>query len=398
MSDRGFVPPEPAETFAEVLARLPVDYLLEEARSATPARVQRALATAPLDRTLADFAALLSPAAVDRIHDVAAASRKLTLARFGRTMHMYAPLYLSNECLTTCVYCGFARELPIARKTLSPEETLQEARALVERGFRSILLLTGEHQRLTGVEFLEDRIQLLAREVPSLSIEVQVWSEDQYRRLAEAGCDGAVIYQETYHPGTYAKVHLAGKKRHFEWRLLGPERAARAGLRRVGIGALLGLHDDWRYEALATAAHARYLMKRFWRTQVTVSVPRLRPSAAGYQPRDPVGDADLALLICALRLLLPDAGLVISSREAPDFRDGLFQIGITHASAGSHTEPGGYTRPKEATEQFDVADLRSPAEVAGRLRELGYEPVWEDWSTVSPATERMLAGGGAMAS
>ena len=398
MSDRGFVPPEPAETFAEVLARLPVDRLLEEARSATPTRVQRALATAPLGRTLADFAALLSPAAADRIHDVAVASRNLTLARFGRTMHMYAPLYLSNECLTTCVYCGFARELPIARKTLSPEETLREARALVERGFRSILLLTGEHQRLTGVEFLEDRIRLLAREVPSLSIEVQVWSEDEYRRLAEAGCDGAVIYQETYHPETYAKVHLAGKKRHFEWRLLGPERAARASLRRVGIGALLGLHDDWRYEALATAAHARYLRNRFWRTQVTVSVPRLRPSAAGYQPRDPVDDADLVQLICALRLLLPDAGLVISSREAPDFRDGLFQIGITHASAGSHTEPGGYTRPKEATEQFEVADLRSPAEVAGRLRELGYEPVWEDWSTVSPATERMLARGGAMAS
>jgi 2-iminoacetate synthase len=294
--------------------------------------------------------------------------------------------------LTTCVYCGFARELPIARKTLSPEDTLQEARELLRRGFRSILLLTGEHQRLTGVEFLEERIRLLAREVPSLSIEVQVWSEDEYRRLAEAGCDGVVIYQETYHPETYGKVHIAGKKRHYEWRLLGPERAARAGMRRVGIGALLGLHADWRYEAIATAAHARFLMKRYWRTQVTVSVPRLRPSAAGYQPLDPVADADLVQLVCALRLMLPDAGLVISAREAPRFRDGLFRIGITHTSAGSHTEPGGYTKPKEATEQFDVADLRSPAEIAGRLQELGYEPVWEDWTTVSPATERMLAG------
>src|SRR5205823_14788475 len=138
-----------------------------------------------------------------------------------------------------------------------PEETVAEARWLLARGFRSILLLTGEHERLTGVEFLVDRIRLLSADVPTIAVEVQVWSEDEYRRLAAAGCDGVVIYQETYHPGTYAKIHLAGRKRHYEWRLLGPERAARAGMRRLGIGALLGLHDDWRYEAIATAAHAR---------------------------------------------------------------------------------------------------------------------------------------------
>ena len=162
--------------------------------------------------------------------------------------------------------------------------------------------------------------------------------------------------------------------------------------REVRQAALLGLHDDWRYEAIATAAHARFLMKHYWRTQVTVSVPRLRPSAAGYQPGDPVGDRELVQLICALRLLLPDVGIVISAREAAEFRDGLFRIGVTHTSAGSHTEPGGYTEPNEATEQFEVADLRSPAEVAGRLRELGYEPVWEDWGAVLPATETMLSG------
>jgi 2-iminoacetate synthase len=390
--DRGFLEPPPRDTFAEELGGVPFDELLRDARTASAGRVARALATAPLDRTLDDFAALLSPSAAGRLEDLAAASRRLTVARFGRTMHMYAPLYLSNECLTTCVYCGFARELPIARKTLTPEETLDEARFLLRAGFRSILLLTGEHQKLTGVEFLEERIRLLSREVPSIAVEVQVWSEDEYRRLAAAGCDAVVIYQETYHPETYRKVHLAGKKRHYEWRLLGPERAARAGMRRVGIGALLGLHDDWRYEAIATAAHARFLMKHYWRTQVTVSVPRLRPSAAGYQPRDPVGDRDLVQLVCALRLLLPDVGIVISTREAPEFRDGLFQVGITHTSAGSHTDPGGYTEPNEATGQFEVADLRSPAEVATRLRELGFEPVWEDWGAVLPATESMLSG------
>jgi 2-iminoacetate synthase len=390
---RGFVEPEPRETFAEALASLPLDDLLGVCASATSADVDRTLARGPMDRTLEDVAVLLSSAAADRLEDLADASHRLTVARFGRTMHMYAPLYLSNECLTTCVYCGFARELPIARKTLSPEETLEEARQLVRAGFRSILLLTGEHERLTGVEFLEERVALLAAEVPSLAIEVQVWSEDEYRRLREAGCDAVVVYQETYDPDTYAKVHLAGRKRHFEWRLLGPERAARAGMRRVGIGALLGLHDDWRSEAIAVAAHARFLMKHYWRTQVSVSVPRLRPSAAGYQPKVEVGDRDLVQLVCALRLVLPDAGLVLSARERAEFRDGLFSLGITHTSAGSHTEPGGYTHPDDATGQFEVADLRSPAQVAARLRALGYEPVWEDWASITPAAESMLSNG-----
>jgi 2-iminoacetate synthase len=390
---RGFLDPQPRETFAEELAGLPMVRLLDQSRAATDGDVDRALARPPMERTLTDFTALLSPAASDRLEELAAASRRLTLARCGRTMHLYAPLYLSNECLTTCVYCGFARELPIARKTLSPEETLDEARHLVRDGFRSILLLTGEHERLTGVEFLEERLRLLASEVPSLSIEVQVWSEGEYRRLAAAGCEGVVVYQETYHPETYGRVHLAGRKRHYEWRLLGPERAARAGMRRVGVGALLGLHDDWRYEALAVAAHARFLMRHHWRTQVAVSVPRLRPSPAGWQPKDPVGDRDLTQLVCALRLVAPDAGIVLSTRESAELRDGLFRVGVTHVSAGSHTEPGGYEHPQEATGQFEVADLRSPSVVAGRLRELGYDPVWEDPALVSAGAERRLRRG-----
>jgi 2-iminoacetate synthase len=304
------------------------------------------------------------------------------VARFGRTMHMYAPVYLSNECLTTCAYCGFARTLPVARKTLGEADALAEVNHLRRRGFRSVLLLTGEHERQTGVEFLDRHLRTLRGVMPSLSIEVQVWSEADYRRLREAGCEGVVIYQETYDPARYAEVHLAGRKRDYRWRLLGPERAARAGMRRVGIGALLGLHDDWRFEALATAAHARFLMRRYWRSQVTVSVPRIRPSASGFQPRTEVGDRELAQLVCALRLTLPDAGLVLSSRERAPVRDGLHRIGITHTSAGSHTEPGGYERPGEAEEQFEVADHRTPEEVAASLRAMGYEPVWEDPSLV----------------
>ena len=385
----GFLPPYPGVTFADELPRLPMDRLLDVAGSRS-APVERALAAGPFDRTLQDFAALISPAAGERLEDLARASHRLTVARFGRTMRMYAPLYLSNECLTTCAYCGFARGLPIVRKTLSPQETLEEARHLLRQGFRSILLLTGEHERQTGVDFLGERIRLLAQEVPQLAVEVQVWSEGEYRLLYEAGCEGVVIYQETYDPATYARVHIAGRKRRFRWRLLGPERAARAGMRRVGIGALFGLHEDWRAEAVAVAAHARFLSKRYWRAQVNVSVPRLRPSAAGFRPTSLISDRELAQLVCALRLFLPDAGLVLSTREASELRDGLMRIGITHVSAGSHTEPGGYEHPDEAAEQFEIADLRSPAEVAETIRGIGYVPVWEDWTRVNPRVEASL--------
>ncbi len=163
--------------------------------------------------------------------------------------------------------------------------------------------------------------------------------------------------------------HVAGRKRDYDWRLEGPERAGRAGIRRLGVGALLGLHDPWREEAIATAAHARFLTRRFWRSEITVSVPRIRPSASGYVPRADVSDRELAQTICALRLFLPDAGIVMSSREAAGFRDALVPLGVTHTSAGSHTEPGGYTEPGEAEGQFEVNDTRTPE--AGRRRAVG---------------------------
>jgi len=377
----GFLDSYPERTFAQELAALPIDDLLAIAHNAPGARVDRALATRPGERTLEDLAALISPSAAERLEDLAAASRRLTLARFGRTMHLYAPIYLSNECLTTCTYCGFAKNLSVERKTLLERESLEEARHLIGQGYRALLLLTGEHERNTGVDFLERHIRELAPLAPSIAIEVQVWSEREYRRLRDAGCEGVVIYQETYHPGRYVEVHVAGRKKDYRWRLLGPERAGRAGMRRLGIGALLGLHDDWRYEAIATAAHARFLQRHLWRSQVTISVPRIRPSASGFQPRTVVGDRELTQLVCAFRLALPDAGIVLSTREPADLRDGLHRIGVTHTSAGSHTEPGGYEHPGEAQEQFEIADLRSPAEVAASLRGMGYDVVWEDPAT-----------------
>jgi len=387
----GFLGRPPAVTFANELGMIPFERLIIHANEASATLVDRALGRQAGQRTLEDFAVLLSSAAGERLEEMAQASHELTVARFGRTMQMYAPLYLSNECLSSCTYCGFARTLPIVRRTLAVGETLREARHLGVLGFRSILLLTGEHEKETGVGFLEQHIRALAPEVPQISLEVQVWSEAEYQRLVAAGAEGVTIYQETYHPETYARVHEAGRKRRYVWRLLGPERAARAGIRRIGIGALLGLHPEWRYDAIATAAHAAFLQRHAWRSSVSVSIPRMRPSESHFSPERPVTDRELTQYVCALRLFLPDTGLVASTREPAALRDGLFRVGITRTSAGSHTEPGGYEEPDEAGEQFQIADERTVAEVASHLRSLGYEPVWEDWVRPTEAVERMLA-------
>jgi 2-iminoacetate synthase len=351
---------------------------------AGPVDVERALRSGR--RSLADFAALLSPVAAGRLEDLARLSRDTTVRRFGRTVRLFAPLYLSNECVSTCTYCGFSAGNDIARRTLSPDEVLAEARELRRRGFRHVLLVAGEHARIVSKDYLVECVRVLTPEMPSISIEVQVWDTGTYRRLVDAGCEGVVVYQETYDRGTYGEVHLKGKKRNYEWRLAAPDRAAEAGMRRLGVGALLGLHPDWRLDALAVAAHARALTRRWWRAEVSVSLPRLRPAAGGFEPAAPVSDRDFVQLLCALRLLLPDVGISLSTREAPELRDALLGLGVTQMSAGSHTEPGGYAESSEAEPQFEVSDTRSPAEVAAVLRAGGYDPVWVD--TIGPRRSR----------
>jgi 2-iminoacetate synthase len=351
--------------------------LRRRADDATEADVLRALHTP--HPSLADIAALLSPAAATRIEDLAQVAHRTTVRRFGRVVRMFAPLYLSNECISVCTYCGFRADNDIPRRTLSVDEARSEARALVERGFRHVLLVSGEHPRLVSKDYLVEVVRALAPEVPQLSVETQVWDTGTYRRLVDAGCDGLVAYQESYDLDTYGRVHVKGKKRNYHWRLAAPDRGAEAGMRRLGIAALLGLHDDWRSEALALAAHARALIQRWWRAEVTVSLPRLRPAAGGFQPADVVSDADLTQLLAALRIGLPDLGIVLSTREPAALRDALLPIGVTQMSAGSHTEPGGYAEESPAEAQFEVGDLRSPAEVADALRAAGYDPVWKDW-------------------
>jgi 2-iminoacetate synthase len=367
----------PPGTAAADLVATDLDALTRIAHDATARDVDRALSMSR--RGLHELAVLLSPAAADRIEDMAQAAHRTTVQRFGRAVRLFAPLYLSNECVSVCSYCGFSAGNDIVRRTLTPDEARAEAEVLVERGFRHVLLVAGEHARIVSKDYLVECVQALAPIVPELSLEVQVWDDATYRRLVDAGCDGLVVYQETYHRGTYADVHLKGKKRNHDWRLAAPDRGGAAGMRRLGVGALLGLHDDWRYDAIAVAAHARALIRRWWRSEVSIAVPRLRPAAGGYEPADPVRDADLVQLICALRLTLPDVGISLSTREPPALRDALLRLGVTTMSAGSHTEPGGYAAPTDAEPQFAISDDRTPDEVAAVLRAAGYDPVWKDW-------------------
>jgi 2-iminoacetate synthase len=329
--------------------------------------------------TLADLAVLLSDAAALRLEDLAQAAHRISLARFGRAVRLFAPLYLSNECVSTCTYCGFSAGNDIARRTLSIDEVAAEAEELHRRGFRHLLLVSGEHARIVNRDYLVECVRAVAPRFPQVGIEVQVWDTETYRRLLAAGCDGVTVYQEAYDPRTYAAVHLKGKKRNYAWRLAAPDRAAEAGMRRLAIGALLGLHPDWRAEAIGVAAHARALIRRWWRCEVSVAVPRLRPAAGGYQPEEPVGDAAFVQLLCALRIVLPDVGISLSTREPAGLRDALVPLGVTTMSAGSHTEPGGYAGESDAEPQFSISDTRSPAEVAAALRAGGYDPVWKDW-------------------
>ncbi len=370
----------PPGTAAADLAGTDLVALRRLVDAATPRQVEQALRGPKSGRRgLVDFAALLSPAAVPRLEEMARSAHQTTLQRFGRTIHLFAPLYLSNECVSTCTYCGFSAENEIARRTLGPTELLAEALELRSRGLRHLLLVAGEHARIVSKDYLVGCVEVLAPHIPSLAVEVQVWDTDTYRRLVAAGCDGLVVYQETYDRETYARVHRKGKKRNYDWRLAAPDRGAAAGMRRLGIGALLGLHHDWRMEALALAAHAQALVRRWWRCEVSLSLPRLRPAAGGFEPADPVDDAEFVQLLCALRLLLPDVGISLSTRESPALRDALLPLGVTHMSAGSHTEPGGYAAPSDAEPQFEISDSRSPTELAGVLRAAGYDPVWKDW-------------------
>ena len=359
-------------------------------------------------RVLRRFAALLEPKSVTELESMAGEAEKLTRQNFGRTMRLFAPLYLSNECVNICKYCGFSRDNPILRVTLSVDQVEAEARHLYEQGFRNVLLVAGEHPKFVSTDYLAQCVERLSKFIPAISLEVGPMETVDYLPSVRAGAEGLVVYQETYDRAAYAELHTAGPKKDFDWRLDCPERAYAAGFRRLGIGALFGL-APWREEAMYLAAHVDYLLRHCWKSSVTVSLPRLRPAAGQFQPRHDFDDRALVQVILALRLCFPQVGIVLSTRETSALRDRLVRLGVTMMSAGSHTEPGGYTGAGEesihqtqrgkavaviasegehltATEQFAIADERSPAEVSAKLRELGLEPVWKDWdAALAPA-------------
>ncbi|MBN1958326.1 MAG: 2-iminoacetate synthase ThiH [Desulfuromonadales bacterium] len=364
-------------TFLEQLKRYPKDTILDRITNASSERIDAALNSSRL--SLEDFAALLAPQISDeQLEMLAIRSQKITRQRFGRIILLYAPLYLSNECHNGCKYCGFNAENHLQRKTLSLEEIEREAIALRRQGFRHMLLLTGEAPEVAGIDYLEEAVKIIKHYCGSVSIEVFPMDTQGYTRMVSAGIDGLALYQETYDQELYRELHPYGPKSDYNYRLLAPEQAGEAGLRKIGIGSLLGLGDSLS-DVFYSGLHALFLARKYWKTHISVSFPRIRPAEGSFQPRSIVSDRQLTQFICAMRLLLPDAGLVLSTREDAGLRDNLLALGITQMSAGSCTAPGGYSGNATDSQQFEVSDHRSPAEIEALLKAKGYEAVWKDW-------------------
>lgn len=322
--------------------------------------------------------ALLSPKATTYLEQMSAMSSQLTRQRFGQTIQLFTPLYLSNECQNICTYCGFSYTNKLPRKTLSDTDLIQESECLKKMGFEHILLVTGEHKQWVGVDYLANALQILKTYFINLSIEVQPLETEDYQKLQHLGVYAVVVYQETYRESTYKKYHPKGNKSNFIHRLNTPDRAGKASMHKVGIGALLGL-EDWRVEAAYIMMHLEYLRKKYWKTRFSVSFPRLRPSEGDFEVKNPVSDIELLQMITALRVFDPNVELILSTREPSTLRDNFMHLGITTMSAGAKTNPGGYEVSKTSLEQFSIEDSRSASEVALAIRNKGLQPIWKDW-------------------
>jgi len=365
------------ESFYDIARQIQWDQLSDEIRSCSEDDVLLALNRRGR-RTPRDFMALISPAAAPYLEEMARQSRNSTLKRFGKTMQLYIPLYLSNECTNQCTYCGFSQTNDIPRRTLSMDEILQEAAVIRSWGFEHLLLVTGEAQSRVGMDYFKQVLMELRPMFSQISMEVQPLDEDEYGELIDLGLYAVYVYQETYHQENYRKYHLAGKKSLYQYRVETPERLGRAGIRKMGLGTLLGL-EDWRVDSYMTALHLNWLEKRFWKSRFSISFPRLRPHEGEFFVEHPISDPEFVQLICAWRLFNEDVELSLSTRESSAFRDNLIPLGITSMSAASSTEPGGYAEKHDDLEQFAIDDSRSAAEVARAIREKGYETVWKDW-------------------
>jgi 2-iminoacetate synthase len=324
--------------------------------------------------------AFVSPAAEGYLEQMAQQAHELTLRRFGRTIQLYAPLYVSNYCVNKCLYCGFNTSHHFQRTRLTIDEAMADAGVIAAEGFRHILLVSGEDKRAISPDYLAELAGRLKAQFASISVEVYPMDEGEYRQICQAGVDGMTLYQETFDRRAYSRFHPSGAKSDYDWRLATHDRSARAGMRRLGLGVLLGL-SDWRLETLALGEHANYLMKNYWRAQVSFSFPRIRPATEVQREMftHAPSDAEMVQMMLALRLCFGDSGLTLSTRERAAFRNQLVRLGVTQMSAGSKTSPGGYTTHADSTEQFKIDDDRSAAQVAAMIRQQGFEAVWKDW-------------------
>ena len=366
-------------SFTSVFETYDWDDIQSKIYQTTASEVEKALSKNK--RSLDDFLVLISPAAQSYLEQMAQMSHQLTKKRFGKTIQMYAPLYLSNECQNICTYCGFSLDNKIRRKTLSEIEIAQESEALKSLGFGHVLLVTGEANYTVNIDYFLKAIDQIKTYFANISVEVQPLSEEEYLQLHRAGVYSVLVYQETYHREVYKKYHPKGKKSNFDFRLQTPDRIGTAGIHKIGLGILLGL-EDWRTDSFFNALHLDYLQKTYWQSKYSVSFPRLRPAEGIIEPNFIMDDTDLLQLICAYRLWNEDLEISISTRENERFRNHIIPIGVTSMSAGSKTNPGGYTVAADSLEQFETSDERSPSEISAIISEAGYQPVWKDWDAI----------------
>ena len=365
-----------SKSFYDIWQQLSWDDIRLKLYSTSATDVERALSKSTL--TSDDFMSLLSPAAESYLPALAERSRMLTRQRFGNTLQLFIPLYLSNLCANDCSYCGFSMSNRLKRKTLSLDEIEQECRAIKAKGFDTVLIVTGEHETKVGIEYFRQAMPIIKRYFSYVMFEVQPLASDEYAQLRQHGLDAVMVYQETYNSLTYAQHHIKGKKRDFRWRLETPDRLGACGMDKIGLGSLIGL-EDWRIDSTFTAIHLDYMRKRYWRSRYSLSFPRLRPCTGGVAGSKDMTNKQLVQLICAYRLRFPDVELSLSTREQEGLRDGLFSLGVTSVSAESKTQPGGYANEKEELEQFSIDDDRSVNEVAEAIKAKGLQPVWTDW-------------------
>ncbi|MBS0971653.1 2-iminoacetate synthase ThiH [Nissabacter archeti] len=365
------------KNFSDYWQHLNWEDLTHRIHSKTAQDVEQALAAEKVTRE--DFMALISPAGLAYLEPLAQRAQRLTRQRFGNTVSFYVPLYLSNLCANECTYCGFSMSNRIKRKTLDAAEIARECAAIKALGFEHLLLVTGEHKTKVGMDYFRQHFGAIRRQFSSLMIEVQPLSQADYAELKTLGLDGVLVYQETYHAATYQQHHLRGQKQDFFWRLDTPDRLGRAGIDKIGLGALIGLSESWRTDCYMVAEHLLYLQQHYWQSRYSIAFPRLRPCTGGIEPASLMSEPQLVQLICAFRLLAPDTELTLSTRESPYFRDNLIPLAITNVSAGSKTQPGGYADDHPELEQFAPHDDRSPRQVAHALTRAGLQPVWKDW-------------------